>query len=772
MIGTLIAGKYELLGEAGRGTVGVVYKARNRDDGSTVAIKVIDRTGGDPTKIKRFEQGISAARVLEHPNIVTTIDAGLLDNEKPFYVMRFVEGQLLSQVLAKEKRLPLARVVRIASHLCDAIEFAHYHGVVHRNLKPANIMLVPQRDGTETVQVLDFGLAKSFFESGKPQERLTAAGDIIGLPEYMSPEQCMWKPVDWRSDIYSMGCVLFEMLTGQVPIRGMNILDTLMKQAREQPMTFAEAAPDLVIPGAVQEAIMRALEKDPNARQQTMIQLKEELQSGSDTVASQAPELDQLRAAAESGNAQKQYELGCFMERMHTTQNIAEIAEWFQRAADQGHADACFRMGQAYELGLGVKRSSDRAVQYYRTAGDKGRDDARVRAIQLAAFEGDVDAQIKLAMMHKSGNLVAQNLGETEKWLQKAAEKRFAFSGDISMEPVIEFAFSLANREHAEAAYWLGIIYKDGRGVPADTKLSAKWLIRSSDRGHGKATTELATLPQHIVDEVRRGRPKWDHRVTSMPHMISPESKKLIEAVQNLRKKDTLKHRFDLWESFREATLFVAYEDPGLTRIAAVADADGAPAAAVFTEFSALNKWQQAMDRAFPWAERKGAELAMQWRQINGASLVLDQTDAAGITMRHWEIDALATNAQPVERGAFLTELQFEKGQLAFSRIPSRPPEGFHEVVRALLSGVPWIQQMFLIEAVFEPVKLPSEMTFVAQTNRLSIPPSELRRVGDSLRSLLLNELRSKQVRVLFVTDSAEVTLLRRSSICVYQRGK
>lgn len=767
MPGTLIAEKYELLGEVGRGSLGTVFKARD-PDGRIVALKVIDGVAGDDVKVKRFQQGIQAARLLNHPNIACASDSGLINSANPFYVMEFVEGKLLSHVLAESGRMQLARVLRIAAQICDAIDHAHYYGVIHRNLKPANIMLVQQPDGTEMVKVLDFGLAKSFFQSGKPGQALTAAGEVIGAPEYMSPEQCMQKDVDWRSDIYSAGCLFFELLTGATPVKGMNMLDTLMKQARDKPRSFAEVAGDASVPDTVQTVIMQALQKDPNLRQQTMIQLKEELQTAGDSVSNTDTALESLRKGAQAGDREAQFALASHLERMNTTQNVAEIADWFRKAADQGHLDAQFRMGQAYELGLGVKRDSERAVHYYRKAGEQGREEAKLRALQIAAFEGDVDAQVNLALCFKTGMLVPQNFAEAEKWFGKAAEKRFGDSNRF--EQVMEFAYTLANRDHPEGLYWLGILYKDGKGSPPDPKQASKWLIKAADLGHTKAAEELKEIPVHIVDEVRRGRPRWDKRQTITPFSLSPESKKLIEAVKHLKKKDSLKHRYDLYEAFRESTVLVAYEDAALTKIAGTVDSDERIGAAVFTEFAALNRWQQPTNRVMPWAEKRAQEICLQLKQIPDSSLVLDGDENSGITLRHWELDALAANAYPVTRGDFMTELELEPGMMSSSRVPRRPSEEFLESVRRTLQVEPWIKGGYMLEAVFEPVRRPAEMTIVVHISKQKVSQDDLKRVGDRLRDLLSNNLRARYSRVLFTPDSPCIHPLRRASICIDQR--
>lgn len=764
MIGTLIADKYELLGELGNSSgLGLTYKARHAEDGRLMAVKVVS-VPGDDVNLKRYEQGIASARLLNHPNIVGIIDSGVTEKGSPFYVTDFVEGRTLGQILRESKRMPVSRVVPLVAQICDALDHAHYYGVIHRNLTPDNIIVRANPDGTEMVHVLDFGLAKSFFAANKPDHKLTNAGDIIGNPEYLSPEQCMWKEADWRSDIYSLGCLTYHMLAGKPPFRGSSKLDTLVKQAKEAPVDLIEAAgADAAIPPAVRDVVMRALEKDPNARQQTMIILRDEFVQSCSMDSTQ----DVLRKAAEAGDRNAQFELGSYLEKCNTTQNIAEIAEWFQKAADQGHPDAQFRMGQAYELGLGVKRDAARAIEYYQGAAEGGRDDARLRWLNLAANEGDVNAQVNIALMFIAGSMVPQNLAEAEKWLGKAAQGRFA--GCTRIEEVTKFAFSLANRDHPEGCYWLGIIYKDGCGTPVDELTSAKWLIKAVDAGHATAQQELDSLPGHIVDKARRGRPRWDHRKTALPHELGEHSKQLIAALRDLAKKDTLTHRFDLYESIRGASLLVCYEDRELTTLAAVEDADGEPAAVAFTDFAAFNKWQEYVGKQSPFSERVGHELCLELTKISeDMSLVINPSSEPGITLRNWELRALASSAYPVERGVFLTEFTLSD-HTCYARVPPRPGAALFDQVVALADSVKWIKAVFLIEAVFEPVENPPLMTAVVQLSGNAVP-KDMKRVEESLLDAMMESLDTDWVHVVFAPDGVSLAEVRRKSVCLFQR--
>lgn len=277
MLGELIGERYEILSEVGRGSFGVVYKAQDRDSGLVVAVKVMECDDVDELPYKRFLRSIEATKVLSHPNVVAPHDFGFIDETTPYVVTDFCEGQLLSDLLKQERFLPARRAVDIASQICEAIEHAHYYGVIHRNLKPANIMLVHSAQG-EQAKVLDFAIAKSFFRFTKAgQMKLTLKGEIIGTPEFMSPEQCKQDETDWRSDIYSMGCLIYAMLTGRAPIKGGSPADTVIRQRMDEPLPFERACPEARVPVELQHVVLRSLSKNKEDRQQTMVELRDDM---------------------------------------------------------------------------------------------------------------------------------------------------------------------------------------------------------------------------------------------------------------------------------------------------------------------------------------------------------------------------------------------------------------------------------------------------------------------------------------------------------------
>ncbi len=273
LIGTKLAGgRYEILDALGEGGMSVVYKAKQELVDRIVAIKTLKmKLLSDPMLLKRFEREVKTLSRLNHPNIVTVFDC-IVENGQPYFVMDFLQGCSLQDLIIAEKRLSPGRCKNIFGQVCNAVEHAHRNGIVHRDLKPANIMLM-DISGQEFVKVVDFGLAKI----GEESQRLTQTGEIWGSPFYMSPEQCNGHSMDARCDIYSLGAVLYESLTGKVPFEGKSFLDTIQQVVSLTPPTFATSAPDLKLPAEIEEIVMRCLEKSPDKRYQSMAEMKDAL---------------------------------------------------------------------------------------------------------------------------------------------------------------------------------------------------------------------------------------------------------------------------------------------------------------------------------------------------------------------------------------------------------------------------------------------------------------------------------------------------------------
>lgn len=260
--GSVIADKFQIKEKLGQGGMATVYRARQISLGRDVAIKVLHaHLNSDIDTIRRFDKEARAVGALKHHNLVGVVDNGIIDG-RPYLIMDYIDGTQLTDLLERES-LPWDKFLSLADQLCAGLAHAHHHGVVHRDLKPSNIMLT-EENGIQTAKIVDFGIAKSTKED--LSDPLTHTGEIFGTTFYMSPEQCQGHPVDHRSDIYSLGCVFFQMLTGHMPFVGTSPISTVIKHLNDDVPSINRKD----IPPHVQKVIDRALAKSPSERFQTV----------------------------------------------------------------------------------------------------------------------------------------------------------------------------------------------------------------------------------------------------------------------------------------------------------------------------------------------------------------------------------------------------------------------------------------------------------------------------------------------------------------------
>lgn len=275
---------YEKLEMAGAGGMGVVYKVKHSGNGKTFALKVLraDLSLNQDAR-QRFEREIKAAQSVEHQNIVSIHDHGYSKEGLPYFVMDWVEGISLSRVIARDGRIKFSRAMTIFMQTAAALAHAHGRGVVHRDLKPSNIMLLRAGGGEECIKLVDFGIAKIVHSPGLPEgedvtiESLTQSGLIFGSPLYMSPEQCLGRDMDARSDIYSFGCVMFEVLTGKPPFSGRNSVETIMAHINQPPPPLAAPSEKETVMKTIEPIVMRCLDKQLSRRYQTISELMDDL---------------------------------------------------------------------------------------------------------------------------------------------------------------------------------------------------------------------------------------------------------------------------------------------------------------------------------------------------------------------------------------------------------------------------------------------------------------------------------------------------------------
>ncbi len=250
----------------GLGAMGRVYKGEQLSLGKTVAIKILHRhLLGDPSLEKRFQREARAAAKLQHPNSISIIDFGKGGDGALYIAMEYLDGPNLGQIL-QDGPMPWPRAVHILDQVASALDEAHSEGIIHRDLKPENIVLENRRNEDDFVKVLDFGIAK-VQESDNREGVLTMVGAVCGTPEYMAPEQARGdRDLDVRADVYAMGCILYQMLTGELPFSGDSVLAVVTKQLSEIPTSPRELKPDLDIPASLGRLCMKALSKDREDR--------------------------------------------------------------------------------------------------------------------------------------------------------------------------------------------------------------------------------------------------------------------------------------------------------------------------------------------------------------------------------------------------------------------------------------------------------------------------------------------------------------------------
>lgn len=272
-----LGARYEILGLIGTGGMGCVYKAVDKFYNTVVAIKVLNKELiADKVARKRFENEALAVQKLKHPKVVIIKGLGQTSDSIPYIVMEYCQGASLTQLIKTRGHLSVSESVEVTTQVLEAMGHAHANGVIHRDLKPSNILL-SSVDGHPAVKVVDFGIAKAISEKQTDLSQLTMTSDIIGSPAYMSPEQCLGEKIDERSDIYSIGCVMYEMLTGKSPFVSDRPLQVLLRHIEAEPEPFEIEFSHLRIPEFLERIVMKCLQKDQTRRYKNAADLAKDL---------------------------------------------------------------------------------------------------------------------------------------------------------------------------------------------------------------------------------------------------------------------------------------------------------------------------------------------------------------------------------------------------------------------------------------------------------------------------------------------------------------
>jgi len=272
MVGEVLLDRYELEELVGSGGMSSVYRAHDRLLDRTVALKVLhEHHLHDPEYVERFRREARSAAVLSHPNIVTVIDRGEHDGRQ-FIVFEYVGGENLKRLIEQRKPLPVGTALELATQIARGLSFAHRSGLVHRDVKPQNVLL----NGDGQAKVTDFGIARSL----DVQHGMTQTGTVLGTSDYIAPEQAQGKHVDEQTDVYSLGVVLYELLTGDVPFPGENFVAVAMQHINDPVPSVRDKRPD--VPPRVDAAVQRAMAKDPRDRFPTMADFGRELEACAD----------------------------------------------------------------------------------------------------------------------------------------------------------------------------------------------------------------------------------------------------------------------------------------------------------------------------------------------------------------------------------------------------------------------------------------------------------------------------------------------------------
>ena len=271
---TIINNRYQILSPIGIGGASEVYLSQRLLIGDKIALKLLRYSfSTDPETARRFHLEALTTATIKHPNVITIHDFDFTDTGTPYIVMELLHGRTLQGEQHKCGRFTFSQAIPLILPICSALNVAHRQGIVHRDVKPANIVIHHTEDGSVVIKLIDFGIAKQFFEP--TIDLKTLPGTVMGTPAYMAPERCMEEPCDGRADIYSLGLILYEMLTGRHPFQAKTMVAMMSRQISENPPALRAFVPEL--PAVVERVVLKALAKSPNDRYLTALEFADAL---------------------------------------------------------------------------------------------------------------------------------------------------------------------------------------------------------------------------------------------------------------------------------------------------------------------------------------------------------------------------------------------------------------------------------------------------------------------------------------------------------------
>ncbi|MBU1413627.1 protein kinase [Myxococcota bacterium] len=283
LIDLIVGGRFRVQSLLGEGGMGEVYLGRHEPLGDMVAIKVLKKEHAkDERMVARFRREARSTSRVQHRNVVAIFDMGQLDDGRLYLVMEYIKGRSLVEILDEEGALSVERAVRLSVQIADAMAAAHSMGIMHRDLKPENIVVINTPEG-EHVKVLDFGLAR-MVENNAPEDKITMSGEVFGTPVYMSPEQCFGESLSFPTDVYSFGACFFELLTGEPPFEGNNIVSIMLAHKNQTPRIPSEVYPENKIPPELDAFVLKCLAKTQTDRFPTGLELARELRHVQDLI--------------------------------------------------------------------------------------------------------------------------------------------------------------------------------------------------------------------------------------------------------------------------------------------------------------------------------------------------------------------------------------------------------------------------------------------------------------------------------------------------------